>query len=166
MISGKRFSTRIVTATLAVSAILFWTRPGISAVSEETDNNILLNSELRSEASGVPANWKVTALPNCGFSFVSHQSSDGVGEFDLINEEPAESSLMQIVQLKPGWYDFTAEIKVETLGSAGGAPELFVKSMTLPVSINRHRLGLDKRLAHAAFALQNWSEGAAGRRRS
>ena len=132
---------RLTTAALMVAAILFWAGLGTSTALNRSDDNLLLNSDLKSGDSDVPTGWKVDALPGCGFRFILHKSSGATGEFEIINDEPAESSLQQSVRLKPGWYHFTAEIKVETLGSAGAAPELFAKSETFPVQTRVHPMG-------------------------
>jgi hypothetical protein len=130
-----------VTAALVVAAILLWAGLGTSTALDSGADNLLLNSDLKSGDGDVPRGWKVDALPGCGFSFILHKSSGAAGEFEIINDEPAESSLQQSVRLKPSWYHFTAEIKVETLGSAGAVPELFAKSLTLPIHVRTHPLG-------------------------
>lgn len=141
VILGIMRGFRVVTTALVVAAILFWAGLGTSTALNGSDDNLLLNSDLRSGDGDVPTDWKVDALPGCGFRFILHKSNGAAGEFEIINDDPAESSLQQSVRLKPGWYHFTAEIKVETLGSAGAAPELFVKSLTLPIQTRAHPMG-------------------------
>jgi len=125
-------------------ATLWWTGIGFSAALNGGDANLLRNGDFTSTDGGAPTDWTINAIPPCGFSFASHRgekSGAAAGEFEIINHEPVESSLEQVLTLKPGWYRFTAEIKIETLGSAGAAPELFARSMTLPVTTRTHPMG-------------------------
>jgi hypothetical protein len=111
-------------------------------MSAQTEGNLLSNSDFKRDGSGALVAWKVEALPDCGFKSIVHESPNGAtGEIEIINDEPAESAVKQSVRLKPGWYHFTAEIKVEALGSAGSPPELFARLEVPPVSIREHPLG-------------------------
>ena len=130
---------RLVTVATVVAGMLFLAGSAVEAAQSE--NNLLSNSDLRSDSSGAPAAWKVEALPDCGFKSIVHDSNGAGGELEIINDEPAESAVKQSLRLKPGWYHFTAEIKVEALGSAGAPPELFARLEVPPVSIREHPLG-------------------------
>jgi hypothetical protein len=138
----RRFG--IVTVTATIAAALMWISVGAAAATDNSGENLLRNSDFKSEAGGVPTAWTVDALPPCGFSFQLHRpsdSNDGSGEFEFDSEEPSESSLAQSLTLTPGWYQFTAEIKTDSVGSQGTAPELFAKSLTLPISTRSHPMG-------------------------
>jgi len=123
-----------------VAAILLMGGLGTSKASDPSDTNLLINSDLKSEGSRIPFGWKAHTVPNCGFQFSVHQHADSPNEFEIINSEPVETTFQQVVHLKPGWYNFTAEIKIESLGSEGSPPELFVKASNFPVESKVHPL--------------------------
>jgi len=126
--------------TFIVAAILIWMSAAALAEANDSNLNLIDNPDFTS-AGGVPTGWSIHTLPGCGFRFEVHQQSGAPGEFALINDEPVESALQQSVTLKPNWYLFTAEIKTESLGTAGSPPQLFVKSSTFPIQTMAHPLG-------------------------
>ncbi len=140
--------SRTIAAASMVAAML-WALLGVaggetSAAQDPGQKNLFVNSELKAEDGGLPTGWQAGALPPCGASFVTHKaakSDSEPGEIEISNDSPAESSFAQPLTLKPGWYQFTAEVNIETLGSAGESPELFAKSLRLPVSTRSHPMG-------------------------
>ncbi len=137
-----------------VGTMLFWVDVGSSNSANNSDQNLLVNTNFIAIGSAMPKDWSVRSLPGCGFRYAVRKEGD-IGEFEIINDEPVESSLQQSVHnLKPGWYSFTADIKTETVGSAGAPPELFVKSANLPVQTRVHTLGWtdDWRKLHLSFS--------------
>jgi hypothetical protein len=140
-------SRRAIAASIVIAlplAILLWTCAGTSLAQDVSQKNLLSNSDLKSNGGGLPTGWQVDALPPCGSNFVAHkwQKSDPQpGEIEVISDSPAESAVSQALTLEPGWYQFSAEINIETLGSAGASPELFAKSRTLPVTTRTHPMG-------------------------
>ena len=137
---GIRLVSGLVVAAI-VAAVVGPISIAMAAAPDAGGENLLLNSEFKSDGSGLPANWKVNVIPPCGFSYQLHQSGNAPGEFEFISEQPTESTLVQTVMLKPGWYELTAEIKVEALGSEGSSPELFAKAIALPVQTRTHPMG-------------------------
>ena len=126
---------------LVVAAVLLWVGVGRSSSPSSSDQNLLANANFVASGRSMPTGWSVRSLPGCGFRYAVRKDG-AVGEFEIINDEAVESSLQQSVHnLKPGWYLFTADIKTETVGSAGSPPELFVKSATLPIHNRAHTLG-------------------------
>jgi len=149
MIATSISAGRLARITSILAATLFWMTVAASAA----DNNLIVNGDFNSAGGGVPTGWSIHTLPGCGFRFEVHQRSGTPGEFELINEEPVESALQQSVTLKPGWYLFTAEIKTESLGTAGSPPQLFARSATLPIQTMAHPLGWtdDWKTLHLTF---------------
>ena len=126
---------------LVIAAILLWVGVGRPSSPSSSDQNLLANANFVASGRSMPTGWSVRSLPGCGFRYAVLKDG-AVGEFEIINDEAVESSLQQSVHnLKPGWYLFTADIKTETVGSAGSPPELFVKSATLPIHNRAHTLG-------------------------
>ncbi len=125
---------------IGVAAILLWTGWAISAKAFADEKNLLVNGGLTATVGDSPTGWKTTSLPGCGFRFELHRNGDAPNEFEIINDQPAESSFQQSAQLDPGWYHFSAEIKVDSLGSAGAEPELFVRSPVLSAVHNTAHL--------------------------
>jgi hypothetical protein len=135
------------------AAVLLCTGAWASTTPGSGDGNLLTNSDFKSNDGALPAGWKVETLPACGFRFLVHQHSDAAAEFEMINDEPIEATLEQSVHLKPGWYSFTAELKMESIGTSGMPPELFVKAETLPIQSRVHEVGWsdDWRKLHVTF---------------
>ena len=113
---------------------------GVGTSFASSDGNLILDSALNSVAGGIPAGWRVHTIPDCGFRYEVHPDSNGANDFELINDAPIESIFEQSVHLRPGWYSFTAEIKIESMGSEGAAPELFVKAASFAVEDRVHPL--------------------------
>ncbi|HVN29436.1 MAG TPA: hypothetical protein VMT64_13155, partial [Candidatus Binataceae bacterium] len=100
--------------------------------------NLLRNSELKTLPGIVPPGWRVHTIPDCGFKSASHPEANGTNNFELINQNPIESIFYQTIHLPPGWYSFSAEIKIESMGTEGAAPELFVKASSFAVDHRVH----------------------------
>ena len=103
-------------------------------------DNLIVNSDLISNNGQVPYGWQVRTIPNCGRRSMLRQDADGINDFEIINDDPVETTLQQLVHLKPGWYYFSGEIKIEMLGTAGSPPELFVKASDFPLESKVHPL--------------------------
>jgi hypothetical protein len=111
-----------------------------SASSASNDGNLIVDSELNPVAGRVPQGWSVSTIPECGFRYEIHPGADGMSEFEIINDAPVESVLQQSVHLEPGWYSFTADVKIETVGGDGAPPELFVRAATFAIEDRVHPL--------------------------
>jgi hypothetical protein len=123
------------------AAILFSFAPELSHAMANDAANLITNSDLKAHNGAVPTNWKTESLPPCGARLILHSNHGASDEFEIANDRQVESQLEQNVDLKPGWYRFTADIKVETLGSEGAPPELFARVRSLPVQTRTHPLG-------------------------
>ena len=141
MIAKLPLARRCALTIFILAASMVWTIAEGSAEVSNSASNLIVNGNFTSASGGVPSGWAVHTLPGCGFRFELHQQSGAPGEFELINDEPVESTLQQLVTLKPGWYLFTADIKTESVGTAGSPPQLFAKSATFPIQTMAHPLG-------------------------
>ena len=126
-------SARPVAMAMIIIAALAMYPCAARAASSDAGNNLLINSGFTSSGKRLPHGWRMHTLPNCGFRYEIHRPGDGPAEFEFINEEPLESSLLQTVRLKPGWYRFSVDIKAESLGTEGAPPMLYARSSTLPI---------------------------------
>src|SRR5208283_2893586 len=119
--AGELEMNRIAAGPIGIAIVLTalagtGARP--SAAEDLSQKNLFVNSGLKSDGGGLPTGWQFGALPPCGSSFVARQSEKSdpePGEVEIINDSPAESVFMQPLTLKPGWYQFTADINIETL---------------------------------------------------
>ncbi len=128
-------------AVVLLSAALGTSRAAETSAAENLGTtNLVSNSELQSNDGLIPNGWQVRTIPNCGRRSALRQDANGVNDFEIINDDPVETTLQQLVHLKPGWYYFTGEIKIEMLGSAGAPPELFVKASDFPLESKVHPL--------------------------
>ena len=127
---------------VAIAIAILLSGLALSASSAVADDNLLSNASLKAGSGGLPSEWKTISDPGCGSRFILHNSADAPGELEIVNEEPVESSVEQTVELKPGWYHFSAEMNVQELGSSGADPELFVRSTLLRAIKNTaHQIG-------------------------
>ncbi len=138
---------RIAAGSIGI-AIVFALLVGVAeqspAAQDASPKNLFVNGALKSDNGSLPTGWQFGALPPCGSSVIAHKTENSdpePGEVEIINDSPAESTFAQPLTLKPGWYQFTAEINVESLGSGGASPELFAKSLALPVTTRTHPMG-------------------------
>jgi hypothetical protein len=132
---------RLLATLIATAQLLLGAAAATAAGPNASDHNYLVNSGFKPGKGETPADWNIKTLPGCGFRFVLHQYPGASNEFEIINDEAVESSIQQLVHLAPGWYSFSVEIKVESLGSAGAEPEIFVHAGSLPISTRVHLPG-------------------------
>jgi hypothetical protein len=143
---GLTSGWKTLTALSLPIAILFGFAIGTSAAAQTPPaanlgtENLVINSDLTSNNGQIPNGWEVRTIPNCGRRSMLQQDAEGANDFEIINDDPVETTLQQLVHLKPGWYYFSAEIKIEVLGSAGAPPELFVKASDFPLESKVHPL--------------------------
>jgi hypothetical protein len=141
---GLTTGWKMLTALLLPSVILLALGTSAAADAPQPANlgteNLVVNSDLTSNNGQIPNGWEVRTIPNCGRRSTLQQDADGANDFEIINDDPVETTLQQLVHLKPGWYYFSAEIKIEVLGSAGAPPELFVKASDFPLESKVHPL--------------------------
>jgi hypothetical protein len=130
----------LLMAILLPTAVTASAAEGIPPAAKLGTENLIANTDLTSDDGMVPTGWQVRTIPNCGRRSALRQDANGVNDFEIINDDPVETTLQQLVHLKPGWYYFSAEIKIEMLGSAGSPPELFVKASDLPLENKVHPL--------------------------
>ena len=128
----RRLRALVLASAMTVLASTLCASTGNTA-SSNGGSNLISNGNFVAGGKGTPSGWKVHTLPSCGFRYEVHPHSDGPAEFEFINEEPVESSLLQAVSLKPGWYSFSVEMKAASLGTEGAPPMLFARSTTLPL---------------------------------
>jgi len=175
----KAASSRNASFWLMTAAFLaMLTLAGVGTSMAADDGNLIVNTELKSANGGLPRGWTVHTIPDCSFRFEVHPDPSGTNDLRMINDAPIESIFEQQVKLKPGWYSFTAQIKIESIGSEGPAPELFVKATSFAVEHRVHPLEWndDWQQYHAVFragervndfmvgcALGHWGEPNSGR---
>lgn len=108
---GRGFAVLAITLTVAIG----W--PVITQAQE----NFLLNSDLSQGSGNSPADWVAQSWlqgqPNSKyqgtFQWLSQQQP---AELEVSNSAPDDGRWVQTLQLDPGLYHFTAEIKTDNVG--------------------------------------------------
>jgi hypothetical protein len=101
-------------ATLLVVCIISL---GLVPSLVRAQTNLLVNPDLTAGTGDAPAGWQhdpYTRPPGeVEFDWLNDEQPAAL---EVFNYQPSDSRWMQTIQLKPGWYHFTASVRTENVG--------------------------------------------------
>ena len=81
--------------------------------------NLLVNGDFAKGSEDQPDNWRTEAWINKPEGFVTHWHHPGTdpGEMEVNNLQANDGRWMQPLQLAPGWYQMSVDIRTENVGA-------------------------------------------------
>ena len=81
--------------------------------------NLLVNGDFAKGSEDQPDNWRTEAWINKPEAFVTHWHAPGKdpGEMEVDNIQANDGRWMQPLQLAPGWYELSVDIRTENVGA-------------------------------------------------
>ena len=92
---------------------------GLTPRHARAANNLLQNGNFAKGSEDQPDEWRTEAWINKPEAFVCHwhPSSNGAGELEVDNLQANDGRWMQPLSLGPGWYELSADIRTENVGT-------------------------------------------------
>ena len=105
------------------------------------DDNLLLNGDLREGTLNSPADWRAESLRHDPKTFSWSQSSGAPGELQITSGKDVMARWSQTVNLAPGWYRLSGELRTESIEPGQGNAQIGVFAggvlWSLPIKMTR-----------------------------